>query len=1059
MIKKLRYLFTLMLLFVASVGWAEDVTVSYGWEDSDDADAWTISESIVKTSGEGNTGTYAGKINTNHTYVQFNEKVYVKSFSFAFKRISNNSNYNVYVETSTDGETWTAAETYAMSSFTNGSYTIKTKEFDGSIQCYVRFHCYNTTAVRYVDDVTIKYSTSGSSLNPSDMSLTPTELTFDLYNDNGTKTIAVSTSSVGDISVSENEYVTTEINGKTISVSPKGVVTQDTQIITVTQAPDDTYGTGSATFTVVITDSTPFTGGDVTFVANVDKGTSTGQNADQITKSVVTFSCTSAALALAQYRLYKNSETTFSVPEGYYITKIVFTDADTDNPCSNLARKSGTAGEFDSETLTWTGASRTAVFVASAQARASQVVVTVVQGTPKADAGLAFEQASYTATLGETFTAPTLTTAEGFDGTVIYSSTNTDVATVNAATGAVTLVAAGETTITASSEETETYNAGSASYTLTVSEASTPGTEGTATFVAGIDTSTELTLTKDNITLTLTGGTLSRTDNYRVYANNSITISTTSDYIIKKIVFTCTGGSNGPDNFSTETETYSVTGNIGTWTGSANTITFTASAQVRATRIDVTYEAVSTDFVAVPVIEGNSPFATSTEVTITTTTEGADIYYTLDGTDPTASSTAYTAPFTLTATTTVKAIAIKGENQSGIASATFTKSTSVATVAEMNDLDDKTPFVFTGNATVVYVSGPYVYIKDNTGSSLIYKYDTGLSKGDVIKSNWQGEVSIYSNLFEAKPTTALEKDGTADVTYPEVVADAVVAENMNMVGVLKGVVYTAPEGTSKNFTITVGETEIAGYNQFGLEIAAPEEGATYDIEGAISVHNTDVQFQPISITKVENPVTITISDKATDGSKFYATLYYSDKHLVVPTGIKAAKYYVENGTLTKGVTYATGAVIPAGTAVVLEADDDGVYSFAVTTAGSPDDGVNMLHGTDATEPITEPAGCKYYMLSLNKNGDANSVGFYFANSTGAAFTNGAHKAYLAVPVTTQTQSIMGFPFGGDATGIDGLNANDNVNANEVYDLQGRRMNVNNMPKGIYIVNGKKVVIK
>ena len=156
---------TMLLLFALVVGstssWA-DTTVSYGWEDGDDATAWTITNTIVKTENQGNTGTYAGKINTNHTYVQFNEKVYVTSFSFAFKRTSNNSNYNVTIETSTDGTNWTAAETYTMGTFTNGSYTTKTKTFDGKTECYVRFHCNNTTAVRYVDDVTITY-TEGSS--------------------------------------------------------------------------------------------------------------------------------------------------------------------------------------------------------------------------------------------------------------------------------------------------------------------------------------------------------------------------------------------------------------------------------------------------------------------------------------------------------------------------------------------------------------------------------------------------------------------------------------------------------------------------------------------------------------------------------------------------------------------------------------------------------------------------------------------------------------------------------------------------------------------------------
>ena len=88
--------------------------------------------------------------------------------------------------------------------------------------------------------------------------------------------------------------------------------------------------------------------------------------------------------------------------------------------------------------------------------------------TEKDARNLAFSSATATATLGEDFTAPTLS---GETDGVLYTSSNTEVATVDAATGAVTLVAAGETTITAAAEETETLQDGSASYVLTVSAA------------------------------------------------------------------------------------------------------------------------------------------------------------------------------------------------------------------------------------------------------------------------------------------------------------------------------------------------------------------------------------------------------------------------------------------------------------------------------------------------------------------------------------------------------------------------------------------------------------
>ena len=70
-------------------------------------------------------------------------------------------------------------------------------------------------------------------------------------------------------------------------------------------------------------------------------------------------------------------------------------------------------------------------------------------------------------------------------------------------------------------------------------------------------------------------------------------------------------------------------------------------------------------------------------------------------------------------------------------------------------------------------------------------------------------------------------------------------------------------------------------------------------------------------------------------------------------------------------------------------------------------------------------------------------------------TLAAHKAFLAIPKTSAAPSFIGF----DTTGIDAT-LNDNgqmINDNVIYDLSGRR--VENPTKGLYIINGKKVVIK
>lgn len=80
-----------------------------------------------------------------------------------------------------------------------------------------------------------------------------------------------------------------------------------------------------------------------------------------------------------------------------------------------------------------------------------------------------------------------------------------------------------------------------------------------------------------------------------------------------------------------------------------------------------------TPTVAAPVISGSNPFAETTSVSITCSTAGASIYYTVDGSTPSAASTAYTEALTLTDTTTVKAIAVKDGVSSSVSSRTFTK--------------------------------------------------------------------------------------------------------------------------------------------------------------------------------------------------------------------------------------------------------------------------------------------------------------------------------------------------------------------------------------------------
>lgn len=96
----------------------------------------------------------------------------------------------------------------------------------------------------------------------------------------------------------------------------------------------------------------------------------------------------------------------------------------------------------------------------------SYALTVQAEGSNLVSPGFSWPSNSYTATMGSSFTSPSLSNPNGVS--VSYTSGNTDVATI-ASDGTVTILAAGTTTITATSEANQTYYAGSASYSLTVS--------------------------------------------------------------------------------------------------------------------------------------------------------------------------------------------------------------------------------------------------------------------------------------------------------------------------------------------------------------------------------------------------------------------------------------------------------------------------------------------------------------------------------------------------------------------------------------------------------------
>lgn len=203
--------------------------------------------------------------------------------------------------------------------------------------------------------------------------------------DSYTADFAKSTFNGAELVKPEGLEVAYEITPKTegVSIAKDGTVTypavEATYKVTATFNGDDTYKPATATYTLNVVDPNA-----VVFEADKDKGTTKGQEADEMSKNGVTIQSTSAALGNgSNYRFYGGSTNTFSVKRGF-ITKIVLEGNDSKNPLTRFTLPKNESGAFTpSETkATWEGKAKSVVLKTKAQARATKITITVDEPAP-----------------------------------------------------------------------------------------------------------------------------------------------------------------------------------------------------------------------------------------------------------------------------------------------------------------------------------------------------------------------------------------------------------------------------------------------------------------------------------------------------------------------------------------------------------------------------------------------------------------------------------------------------------------------------------------------------
>lgn len=539
--------------------------------------------------------------------------------------------------------------------------------------------------------------------------------------------------------------------------------------------------------------------------------------------------------------------------------------------------------------------------------------------------------------------------------------------------------------------------------------------------------------------------------------------------------------------------------------GDSEEITITSSCTLKARTSDASMDHFSeglatADFIInlpQPVIKLSAESTQEQPITVTIEAEGAShIYYSTDGTDPTATSNsvvevgAATTEFTLSeiGSYTIKAIAL---NSALDASDAATRTCIISKVVPVP-----------GSATMKYkkvtsmddiVDGGVYLLACPSKNVIMSDKATGNGKNYTAYAtyNFSGNEDLITDIKNLNVS-----GGPCEITLEKVADKA----NTYYIRYANGGQYLYnTSGTSLSFgdEITTVESNLKQY-QWTISITShPVKGG--DPVDAINIQSNQDNQRSLDYNYnspryavyqygTNNNAPSFLYKKTFDlsvnaNTAGYATAYTTFPY-VMPAG--ADGYIVtetaEGETIKAKNKYPAGAEVPANAPLLIKNSEAGVTLNPVvlgkTVEAYPYADENLLHGTrlesDGVTTDVDGTGTKtgdyyYYKLSYKldakENPVAGSYGFYRGQADGSAFEmKNTLTAYLALPKSSGLVNNLRISIDnedGPATSIQTNRIPADNMPQSVYTLSGVRVNAagNQLPKGIYIVNGKKVVIK
>ena len=475
---------------------------------------------------------------------------------------------------------------------------------------------------------------------------------------------------------------------------------------------------------------------------------------------------------------------------------------------------------------------------------------------------------------------------------------------------------------------------------------------------------------------------------------NTMTLIPAAGYAITGVSITSNGSSYTPELTyaidGVEAEVLvTATDLVYTFTGFSALQSFmfrnAGTSQLRATTITITYQ--ESDAPVVPVASAPTFSMVSgfcyEPFDLTMTAGDAAIYYTLDGSTPTAESALYTAPVEINATTTVKAIAVLGDVVSAVSTAVYTFPIDMDNIAAFNALtatDNTTVYHFTDMVQFVYRNGRNVYVRDGSGALLIYDSSVPAITTEYEEGDWfdglYGTPSLYNGYVELIPTKNSNPSFFSSDVKPVEVTIADLAANLDdymyqLVILKNGTLSAGTFGTSntnKNKTFAQGEDTLVIRNNFGTLNSTSVEGELVSVIGFVSTYQGAPQIYPRNnddIISITAPYACNFEDGAyewTLENGNNANIWFKG----VANGFDNNKLYISSSNgVTNKYNVTNGSDAHAYICVNLPANDV-LLTFDCRTVGEENDYLQVSVMDEAPVYATQATGALATFYGINE---------------------------------------------------------------------------------------------